>query len=76
MIICLILYLILLIFYISIRNNIISIKLNKYVLKKASIVFLCVLSVAFLVELWNMFADNTVTKIERNSYGERAETDT
>lgn len=76
MIICLILYLILLIFYISIRNNIISIKLNKYVFKKASIVFLCVLSVAFLVELWNMFADNTVTKIERNSYGERAETDT
>ena len=76
MIICLILYLILLIFYMSIRNNIISIKLNKYVFKKASIVFLCVLSVAFLVELWNMFADNTVTKIERNSYGERAETDT
>ena len=76
MIICLILYLILLIFYISIRNNIISIKLNKYVFKKASIVFLCVLSVAFLVELWNMFADHTVTKIERNSYGERAETDT
>ena len=76
MIICLILYLILLIFYISIRNNIISIKLNKCVFKKASIVFLCVLSVAFLVELWNMFADNTVTKIERNSYGERAETDT
>ena len=76
MIICLILYLILLIFYISIRNNNISIKLNKYVFKKASIVFLCVLSVAFLVELWNMFADNTVTKIERNSYGERAETDT
>ena len=76
MIICLILYLILLIFYISIRNNIISIKLNKYVFKKASIVFLCVLSVAFLVELWNMFADNTVTKIERNIYGERAETDT
>lgn len=76
MIICLILYLILLIFYISIRNNIISIKLNKDVFKKASIVFLCVLSVAFLVELWNMFADNTVTKIERNSYGERAETDT
>lgn len=76
MIICLILYLILLIFYISIRNNIISIRLNKYVFKKASIVFLCVLSVAFLVELWNMFADNTVTKIERNSYGERAETDT
>ena len=76
MIICLILYLILLIFYISIRNNTISIKLNKYVFKKASIVFLCVLSVAFLVELWNMFADNTVTKIERNSYGERAETDT
>lgn len=76
MIICLILYLILLIFYISIRNNIISIKLNKDVFKKASIVFLCVLSVAFLVELWNMFADNTVTKIERNSYGEPAETDT
>lgn len=76
MIICLILYLILLIFYISIRNNIISIRANKYVFKKASIVFLCVLSVAFLVELWNMFADNTVTKIERNSYGERAETDT
>lgn len=76
MIICLILYLILLIFYISIRNNIISIKLNKYVFKKASIVFLCVLSVAFLVELWNMFADHTVTKIERNSYGEHAETDT
>lgn len=76
MIICLILYLILLIFYMSIRNNIISIKLNKYIFKKASIVFLCVLSVAFLVELWNMFADNTVTKIERNSYGERAETDT
>lgn len=76
MIICLILYLILLIFYISIRNNIISIKLNKYVFKKASIVFLCVLSVAFLVELWNMFADHTVTKIERNNYGERAETDT
>lgn len=76
MIICLILYLILLIFYITIRNNIISIRLNKYAFKKASIVFLCVLSVAFLVELWNMFADNTVTKIERNSYGERAETDT
>lgn len=76
MIICLILYLILLIFYISIRNNIISIRLNKDVFKKASIIFLCVLSVAFLAELWNMFADNTVTKIERNSYGERAETDT
>ena len=76
MIICLILYLILLIFYMSIRNNIISIRLNKDVFKKASIVFLCVLSVAFLVELWNMFADNTVTKIERNSYGEPAETDT
>lgn len=76
MIICLILYLILLIFYISIRNNIISIRLNKDVFKKASIMFLCVLSVAFLAELWNMFADNTVTKIERNSYGERAETDT
>ena len=54
MIICLILYLILLIFYISIRNNIISIRANKYVFKKASIVFLCVLSVAFLVELWNL----------------------
>lgn len=76
MIICLILYLISIIFYLLTRNNIIAIKLNKAVFKKASIVFLSVLTVAFLMELSNLFADHTVTQIQRKDYGERARTDT
>lgn len=76
MIICLSLYLISFLTYVLIGNNIISININKGVLKKAGMVFLGVLTIAFLMELNNQFTDSTVTQIRRNDYGQGVETGT
>ena len=76
MMICLSLYLISFLTYVLIRNNIISININKGVLKKAGMVFLGVLTIAFLMELNNQFTDSTITQIRRNDYGQGVETGT
>lgn len=76
MVICLILYLITILVYISIRKDIISIKTNKHVARRAGFVFIGVLTVAFLMEIWNLLADHTVEQIRRNDYGQNVKTDT
>lgn len=76
MIICLILYLLIMLLYVLYRKDIISIKTKKSVLRKVSILFIIILTIASLLEIGNLFSDHTVKKIQRNDYEEGTKTGT